>query len=162
MAFPSTRLGSAAVEGARSRSSQNTYKPFTAVEVVARARRLPAATPIVTDRVVLRGSLSELSLPALLTLLEHERKTGRVVLFGAQTGWIDVVEGRIVSAGCSGVNAPAHAVMMSLLDWTHGTFEVVATEPDHSEDASLLPITHLLLEHARLRDEEHAALADAS
>ena len=128
-------------------------KPFTAVEVVARARRLPSATPIVTDRVILRGALAELSLPALLTLLEQERKTGRVVLFGAQTAWIDLVDGRIVSAGCSGVNAPSHAVMMSLLDWTHGSFEVIATEPEHAEDAGLLPVTHLLLEHARIRDE---------
>lgn len=128
-------------------------KPFTAVEVVARARRLPSATPMVTDRVVLRGSIAELSLPSLLTLLEQERKTGRVVLFSAQTAWIDLVEGRIVSAGCSGVNAPSQAVMMTLLDWTHGSFEVIATEPEHSQDSGLLPITHLLLEHARIRDE---------
>jgi CheY-like chemotaxis protein len=134
-------------------------KPFTAVEVVARARRLPAATPLVTDRVMFRGSLSELSLAALLTLLELERKTGRVVLFGLQTAWIDLVDGRIVNAGSSGVNAPAHAVMMSLLDWTHGTFEVIATEPDHAEDTGLMPITYMLLEHARIRDEERELAA---
>ncbi|MBL9014767.1 MAG: DUF4388 domain-containing protein [Myxococcales bacterium] len=130
-------------------------KPFTSVEVVARARRLPAATPIVTDRVVLRGSLSELSLAALLTMLELERKTGRVVLFAAQTGWIDLVDGRIVGAGCSGFNATTQDVMMILLDWTHGSFEVVATEPEQVE--IMLPITHLLLEHARIRDEQVAA-----
>lgn len=135
-------------------------KPFSAVEVVARARRLPAATPMVTDRVVLRGSIAELSLPALLTLLEQERKTGRVVLFGAQTAWIDLVAGRIVNAGSSGVNAPAHAIMMTLLDWTHGTFEVVATEPEYSPESGLLPITHLLLEHARIRDEARRRAED--
>jgi hypothetical protein len=47
--------------------------------------------------------------------------------------------------------------MMSLLDWTHGSFEVVATEPEHADDAGLMPITHLLLEHARIRDEQLAA-----
>lgn len=138
-------------------------KPFTSVEVVARARRLPAATPMVADRVVLRGSLAELSLPALLTLLEQERKTGRVVLFGAQTAWIELVDGRIVSAGSSGVAMPTHAVMMSLLDWTHGSFEVVATTPEQAPDGAVLPIMHLLLEHARIRDEARRdELAEAS
>jgi twitching motility two-component system response regulator PilH len=133
-------------------------KPFTAVEVVARARRLPIAEPVTTDRVVLRGSLSELALPGLLTMLEQERKTGRIVLFGAQTAWIDVIDGRIAGAGCSGVSAPTRAVMMSLLDWTHGTFELLVTVPDHADDAVVYPITHLLLEHARIRDEQRNSI----
>ena len=128
-------------------------KPFTAIEVVARARRLPTAQPVTTDRVVLRGSLAELGLPALLTMMEQERKTGRLVLFGAQTAWIDVIDGRIAGAGCSGVSAPTRAVMMSLLDWTHGTFELLVTVPDHTDDDVVYPITHLLLEHARITDE---------
>jgi CheY-like chemotaxis protein len=128
-------------------------KPFTAIEVVARARRLPAAQPMATDRVVLRGSLAELSLPALLTMLEQERKTGRLVLFGAQTAWIDVIEGRIAGAGASGQTAPTRAVMMALLDWTHGSFELLVTVPDTDSEV-VYPITHLLLEHARIRDEQ--------
>lgn len=131
-------------------------KPFTAVEVVARARRLPTAQPVASDRVVLRGSLAELGLPALLTMLEIERKTGRLVLFGAQTAWIDVVDGRIIGAGASGLSAPARAVMMALLDWTHGTFELLVTVPDHADTDVVYPITHLLLEHARIRDEQQA------
>jgi len=133
-------------------------KPFTAVEVVARARRLPTAQPVTTDRVVLRGSLAELGLPALLTMLEHERKTGRLVLFGVNTAWIDVVDGRVVGAGSSGQSAPTRAVMMSLLDWTHGSFELLVTVPDHADSDVVHPITHLLLEHARIRDEaQHRA-----
>jgi CheY-like chemotaxis protein len=127
-------------------------KPFTAIEVVARARRLPHAQPaVVTDRVVLRGSLGEIELPGLLTMFEHERKTGRLVLFGAQTAWIDLIEGRIVGAGSSGQSAPTRAVMMSLLDWTHGSFELIVTAPD--DTGVSFPVTHLLLEHARIRDE---------
>ena len=129
-------------------------KPFTAIEVVARARRLPVAQPVATERVVLRGSIAEMSLAALLTMLEQERKTGRLVLFGAQTAWIDVIEGRIAGAGASGTIAPTRAVMMSLLDWAHGTFELLATSPDYEESAQVHPVTHLLLEHAQLRDEQ--------
>lgn len=127
-------------------------KPFTAIEVVARARRLPHAQPlVVTDRVVLRGSLADIELPGLLTMFEHERKTGRLVLFGAQTAWIDLIDGRIIGAGASGQSAPTRAVMMSLLDWTHGSFELLVTVPE--ETGVTYPITHLLLEHARIRDE---------
>ena len=129
-------------------------KPFTAVEVVARARRLPTAQPVTTDRVVLRGSLAELGLPALLTLMEQERKTGRLVLFGTNTAWIDVVEGRVVGAGSSGTEPGTRAILMALLDWTHGTFEMLVTVPDHAADDVIYPITHLLLEHARIRDEQ--------
>lgn len=128
-------------------------KPFTAIEVVARARRLPTAQPVTTDRVVLRGSLAELSLAALLTMMELERKTGRLVLFGAHTAWIDVIDGRIAGAGCSGITAPTRAVVTSLLDWMHGTFELLVTVPDHTDDDVVYPITHLLLEHARISDE---------
>lgn len=128
-------------------------KPFTAVEIVARARRIPALQPAVSDRVVLRGSLAEMALPALLTMFEHERKTGRLALFGEQNAWIEIVNGRITNAGAAGVVASAHAVMMSLLDWTYGTFELLAMPPEHGGDSGLLPITHLLLEHARIRDE---------
>lgn len=128
-------------------------KPFTAIEVVARARRLPHAQPVVTDRVVFRGSLGELELPGLLTMLEHERKTGRLVLFGAQTAWIDIIEGRIVGAGVSGRSAPVRAVMMTLLDWTHGSFEMLVAVPEYAADGAVYPVTHLLLEHARIRDE---------
>lgn len=126
-------------------------KPFTAAEVVARARRMPRAQPPVTDRVALRGSLADLDLPALLTMCELQRKTGRLVLFGAQTAWVELVEGRVVGAGASDSNAPVYAVMMSLLDWTHGSFELVITTP--AETGVTYPITHLLLEHARIRDE---------
>ncbi|MEO7096472.1 MAG: DUF4388 domain-containing protein, partial [Polyangiales bacterium] len=90
---------------------------------------------------------------ALLTMFEHERKSGRLVLFGAQTAWIDVIDGRIVGAGASGLTALPRAVMLSLLDWTHGSFELLVAVPDYADDGVCYPITHLLLEHARIRDE---------
>ena len=136
-------------------------RPYTSVEVIARARRLPAVQPVISARVLLTGSLSELPLPALLTMLEQERKSGRLMLFGARTAWIDIADGRIVGAGCAGMAADTQAMVVTLLDATHGTFELHAPRQPRGRTQAApevaYPITHLLLEHARQRDEARRA-----
>src|SRR5207253_10703995 len=67
-------------------------KPFTTDEVIARAWR-------VARTAALRGSLAAVGLPAVLTMLAHERKTGRLVVTGDRAAWIDLVDGKIVGAG---------------------------------------------------------------
>lgn len=131
-------------------------KPFTVVEVIARARRLVAAVPA-PARVVLRGTLADITLPALLTLLEQERKTGRLVITAEHTAWIDLADGRIVGVGSSAA-APGEdprTTLFAILDATGGAFELSAVVRGAvCHDSTLtLPLTHLLLEHARLRDE---------
>ena len=103
-------------------------------------------------RSALCGDLATIGLPALLTLLEHERKTGRVVLTRDHTVWIDIVEGRIVDAGSTEGRHDVRHTVMAVLDWAHGRFEFVPCELA-SGTVGLMPITHLLLEHARTRDE---------
>ena len=46
-------------------------------------------------------------------------------------------------------------VVLKVLDWKHGYFELAGGAPAAANDsaASDTSITHLLLEHARLRDE---------
>lgn len=120
-------------------------EPFIALEVVVRTRRaLLAREPAV----VASGSLhAGFSLPALLSLMEHERSTGRLVIDGERSGFIDIAHGRIV--GADGELAPS---VMALLDVALGTFELHAL-PLVDVTAGALSITHVLLEHARLRDE---------
>ncbi|MEK7423681.1 MAG: response regulator, partial [Actinomycetota bacterium] len=48
-------------------------KPFTALEVILRARRLARAKRHHEDRVLLRGSIDHLGLPSLLAMLEQDR-----------------------------------------------------------------------------------------
>lgn len=129
-------------------------KPFTAVEVIARARRLVTSAPAAA-RVVLRGTLADITLPALLTLFEQEKKTGRLVLTADHTAWIDLADGRIVGAGSSAPTASpdARKTLFAILDWTRGAFELTAIAPPCHDSTLAMPITHLLLEHARLRDE---------
>jgi CheY-like chemotaxis protein len=129
-------------------------KPFTMLELIARARRL-AQTPRRTERVSLSGSLADIGLAPLLMMLEQQRKTGRIVLSNGDAAWIDVIDGRIADAGWSRGSAHPRAIVMELLDWERGTFKLVTSPPRHPENGAelALPITHLLLEQARLRDE---------
>ncbi len=126
-------------------------KPFTTNEVIVRARRLAYASPRANDRVILRGTLADIALPALLTMLEMERKTGRLALTGEHVAWLDIEEGRIVSAGSSR-DTDAQTTMMSLLDWTSGTFELSSIAGPHNSELAV-SIRHLLLDHAQHVDE---------
>src|SRR5512139_152547 len=131
-------------------------KPFSTDELVLRVRRFVRGTP----QVVFAGDLSEIGLPALLTMFEHERKSGQLVIcHGVATGWIDLEDGRIVNARSTELIADPRSVLMHLLDWTSGRFEL-STNPETRLPCELaLPITHLLLEHARHRDESGGRVA---
>lgn len=129
-------------------------KPFTALEVIIRARRWGRTSQRDTERVVLRGALTELGLPSLLTMLEHERKSGQLAITRDHfVAWIDVVEGRIVRARSTELDASSHAVLLSVLDWKDGFFELTSGTPAVAKPDIETTVTHLLLEHARLADE---------
>ncbi|HWU89158.1 MAG TPA: response regulator, partial [Kofleriaceae bacterium] len=127
-------------------------KPFTALEVILRARRWARAGQRDPERVVLRGTLAELGLPSLLTMFEQERKSGQLsVMRDHFVAWIDFVEGKIVRARSSELDAGSHPVMMAVLDWKDGYFELAAGTPVQNPPELEASVTHLLLEHARLR-----------
>jgi len=129
-------------------------KPFSTDELVLRVRRL-AKSP----HVVFSGDLAELGLPALLTMFELERKSGQLTLTHDDfTAWIDLQDGRIVNAQSTELIADPHEVLMRLLDWTTGSFEL-SNRCDDPPCQLAMPITHLLLEHARRRDEATRSLA---
>ena len=129
-------------------------KPFTVLEVILRARRWARASQRDPERVVLRGALAELALPSLLTMFEQERKSGQLSLTRDQVvAWIDFVDGKIVRARSTELHADSRTVMMSVLDWQVGYFELSAGSPAVATPDLDATITHLLLEHARRRDE---------
>jgi len=125
-------------------------KPFTSPELIARTCRLVHPSPPPRDPIALRGSLSTIGLPGLLTMLEQEGTSGRLTIAGEDHAWIDLAAGRIVGAG-SGPHADPHAAVMRVLGWTQGTFELTSCVPRRTK--LLLPIMHLLLEHACRQDE---------
>jgi DNA-binding response OmpR family regulator len=128
-------------------------KPFTVLEVILRARRWARVRQRDTERVLLRGTLAELGLPSLLTMFEQEKKSGQLALTRDQhVAWIDFVAGKIVRASTSELDADTRGSLMKILDWRDGFFElsagVAAGKPEIETS-----ITHLLIEHAQLRDE---------
>jgi len=130
-------------------------KPFTVLEVILRARRWARARQRDPERVVLRGTLAELGLPSLFTIFEQERKSGQLSISHDHfVAWIDFVEGKIVRARSSALDAGSHPVLMSVLDWKDGYFELTSAVPEPVAPELETSVTHLLLEHARLRDEE--------
>jgi CheY-like chemotaxis protein len=129
-------------------------KPFTVLEVILRARRWARASQRDPERVVLRGTLSELNLPSLLQMLESEKKTGQLAVTRDQlVAWIDFVDGKIVRARSSEVDGDARDIVMKVLDWKHGFFELSAGLPASGAIEIDTSVTHILLEHARLQDE---------
>jgi CheY-like chemotaxis protein len=131
-------------------------KPFVLVEAIARVRRV-AATPKHTERVLLGGSIGDLGLASVLTMMELETKTGRLVCSNGHAAWIDIVDGRIVDAGWSLDSSHPRVVVLALLDWQQGTFKLVPG-PARPRDTQLaMSVTQLVLEQARLRDEASRA-----
>jgi DNA-binding response OmpR family regulator len=129
-------------------------KPFTVLEVILRARRWARASRRDPERVVLRGTLAELGLPSLLTMFEQERKSGQLALTRDQVvAWIDFVDGRIVRARSTEIAADSRTVVMSVLDWQAGYFELSAGTPVVPAPDLDATVTQLLLEHARRCDE---------
>jgi DNA-binding response OmpR family regulator len=129
-------------------------KPFTVLEIILRARRWARASRRDPERIVLRGALVELGLPSLLTMFEQERKSGQLALTRDQlVAWIDFVDGRIVRARSTELVGDSHAVVMRVLDWQGGYFELSAGTPMVPNPDIEATSTQLLLEHARRRDE---------
>lgn len=128
-------------------------KPFTALEVILRTRRLVRAARQETERVMLRGVLTDLGLPSLLTMLEQDRKSGNLMLTRNEIiAWIAFSQGRIIRARSSEPAPDARSVLMSVLDWSDGYFELSSGAPVDSAEIDE-SVTHLLMEHARRRDE---------
>jgi hypothetical protein len=129
-------------------------KPFTALEVVLRARRWALVNQRDAQRVILRGTLAELGLPSLLTIFEQERKSGQLSLtHNEHVAWIEFADGKIVHARSTEAEGDARSTMLRLLDWHEGYFELSSGASSGKQHESIGSITHLLLEHAHLRDE---------
>ncbi len=129
-------------------------KPFTVLEIIIRARRWAKMSQRDTERVVLRGTLQELGLPSLLTMFEQEKKSGQLSVTRDQSvAWIDFVDGRIIRARSTALEADSRAVMMHVLDWEAGYFELAAGAASPAKPDLEGTVTHLLIAHAQMRDE---------
>jgi len=129
-------------------------KPFTDDELCLRMRRLYRPGRSTTAGVILRGSVGEISLAMLLSLLEFERKSGLLfVMRASEVARLFVAHGRVVKVEAGGpATEPARARLLRVLDWKEGQFEFTACEVVGNDEVGLAT-QHVLLEHARVRDE---------
>lgn len=129
-------------------------RPFTDEELRIRLRRVIDLRTRTGERSVLRGDLADISLPTLLSLFDFERKSGIIVLTREQeSARVFLARGRVVK-----VEGPVEKVnprrrILMLLDWADGEFEYSACEVVGADEIAV-QTSQLLLEHARIRDQE--------
>lgn len=101
----------------------------------------------------IHGTLDQLSLASLLTMIEMERKSGILLLRrGSQSARLYCKDGRVLAARLFGAAPMTDVeVVYKLLTWTDGHFNFTAT-PVRVSDEIGLRTTHLLLEGARRSD----------
>ena len=103
-----------------------------------------------------RGTLDQIGLPSILSLVDMERKTGMLVLVlepGKEKARIYFNQGNVVRALYDKKDKPKNAPLIyELLARTEGKFEFRNMVVD-AKDEVHSPTAHLLLEGARLIDE---------
>ncbi|HLY10251.1 MAG TPA: DUF4388 domain-containing protein [Planctomycetota bacterium] len=103
-----------------------------------------------------RGTLDQIGLPSILSLVDMERKTGMLVLVlepGKEKARLYFHDGRVMRALYDKKDRPKNAdLVYELLGRTEGKFEFRNMIVD-SKDEVHSPTAHLLLEGARLIDE---------
>ncbi len=132
--------------------------PVAGVELRARVERILArgASTGLGDRRALRGELRDVSIASLLGLLEMERKSGYLLMVReGETALVGLREGHIVRADVRAPDLVGRDKVFYVLDWTEGRFEFISQDVGTGDEVGT-PTTHLLLEHARLRDEQRA------
>ena len=133
-------------------------KPARKEEIIARVdravQRALQAPPVVSETKTLHGDLEQVSLPAVLTLLEIEKKTGALVVDGEGTGRVLFREGRPVRVELYGAHGRPPELLGTMLSWKKGTFEFLNEDVD-GEDEIRNGVMQLLLEVARKTDEKN-------
>ncbi len=146
-------------------------KPFRVEEVVAQinalidmARRLSA--PAVADPVepepeppssigpsVIQGDLAHMSLSTVLTLLELERRTGRLKLRGPDEhgATFDLLDGALVATTMNEAEAEPEATLRDIFHWNGGTFQFRSVQIEPAGEARSL--SGLLLNVLKSEDE---------
>jgi CheY-like chemotaxis protein len=105
-----------------------------------------------------KGTLDQIGLPSILSLVDMERKTGMLVLVlepAKEKARLYFYEGRVIRAGYDKKDKPKNAELIyELLSRADGKFEFRNLVVDEKDEIRT-PTMHLLLEGARLMDEKH-------
>lgn len=140
-------------------------KPFRIDEVVAqvealiqmaqrlqRSRKSMLSIPP-ASAAAMSGNLAHLSIATVLTLLDLERRSGRLDVFSKQhRADVEIVAGGVVASQLDGSQIAPLALLRAMLGWEEGRFEFhPSSATEAPDDAEML--NGLLMEAARLEDE---------
>jgi two-component system OmpR family response regulator len=107
----------------------------------------------------LRGDLAQVSLSTVLTVLELERRSGKLKVSGegGRRGELELLDGKFAVAKVDGAQGTPTDLLRELLRWKLGSFAFKPAAdqpvPGHARKA-LTSLTGLLLEATRLEDEQ--------
>jgi pSer/pThr/pTyr-binding forkhead associated (FHA) protein len=99
------------------------------------------------------GSLSDIPLTDVLQWLATSRKTGSLVVQGANVGSLSLREGQVYYARIEGSSVGPQKSLLRMLGWTEGTFSLDSALVEEVDDELTIPLDHLLMEAARIQDE---------
>ncbi len=143
-------------------------KPFRIDEVVAQvdaliqmAKRLkqprPSLTSIPPPGAAMTGDLAQMSVGTLLTLVDLERRSGKLLLrSGGKRAEFSIEAGNVGGATLDDAKVPGLAAIRIAMHWVSGKFSFVPTETPATLSDESQPINALLMEAARLEDEARA------
>lgn len=108
-----------------------------------------------SGQAALRGDLAQMTLGTVMTVLELERRSGRlrVESKGRDVATFELADGALVGAEVSGKAHDGVGAMREVLKWTQGRF-VFSNAPAPARTGPRQSIGALLIEAARLDDEE--------
>ena len=127
--------------------------------VIARHKIRPGMSPSAAQAGQgqgLRGDLEHVKLGSLMSFLEAEKRSGRLLLDnGRDQAVLEILDGALAGVENLGNYSHAHDRVFELLDWPTGHFEFTAASEESPVKArgELTPMTYLLMEHARRADE---------
>lgn len=104
----------------------------------------------------LRGDLEHVKLGSLMSFLESEKRSGRLLLDnGRDRAVLDIINGALANVENLGIYTHAHDRVFELLEWTTGNFEFAQLDESNMDrpDGEPTQLTYLLMEHARRADE---------
>jgi hypothetical protein len=117
----------------------------------ARVRQL-TATP--SNDAGLRGRLEEFGLPAVLSFLDLERRSGQIIVVaGEKIGRVWLRNGQVLSARIEGSRRVNRAAVYELLSWDSGHFAFMQEDLLSAADEIGASTTLLLMDAARRADE---------
>jgi two-component system, OmpR family, response regulator len=126
------------------------------IQMAARLRRHRATlASIPPPGAAMTGDLAQMGVATILTLLDLERRSGRLDLKSAERrAALSILSGNVVATTLDDAPNGPLLTIRATMGWSVGKFSFTPTNEKVAPEIELTPINALLMEAARLEDEE--------